>query len=177
MAAGSANLSTIPADSSGTDGWEAVFRAVSVTLVAGLVLLALTGFLGVRTATASNSANGYTISVTHASITRPGLATPFSISIAAADGTPLPAQVTMRIDSEYLEMFDENGLDPTPVSSFSTAQWTWWTFDVPGGQHELNVSFDARLEPAVQWGRAGSAVAEIDGDEMVAVEFTTWVMP
>lgn len=177
MADGSADLSTIPPESSGTDGWERVLRAVSVSSVAVLALLALTGFLGVRTGTASNSANGYTISVTHASVTRPGLATPFSISIATDDGSPLPAQVTMRVDSGYLEMFDENGLDPTPVTSFSTAKWTLWTFEVPRDEHELNVSFDARLEPAVQWGRTGSVVAEIDGNEVVTVEFRTWVMP
>jgi hypothetical protein len=145
---------------------------VGVVVLAGLI-----GIFGVRTRTAQNSGNGLTVSVQHASVTRPGLATPFSVAIATDDGAPLPSQITTRIDSDYLGMFDENGLEPEPASSYQNGQWTWWTFDVPQGHNELEVSFDVRLEPAVQWGRMGSATIEIAGEQMVAVEFATRVMP
>lgn len=171
------HASTAPPDRSGTDGWERTLRVLSVAFVSGLVVLGLVGILGVRTGTARNSANGYTISVTHASVTRAGLATPFSVAVASDDGSPLPAEITTRIDAGYLEMFDENGLDPTPTSSYQTREWTWWTFEVPEGHRDFEVSFDARLEPAVQWGRAGSATLELAGDRVVTAEFTTRVIP
>lgn len=177
MSNGSDALSTIPPEGSGADKWDTVLRIVSIALVGGLVLAGLVGLFGVRSATALGSDNGLTISVTHASLTRAGLATPFSVAVATDDGTPLPTQITTRIDSGYLEMFDENGLEPEPASSYHTGQWTWWTFEVPGGQSDFEVSFDVRLEPAVQLGRSGSATVEVDGEEMVSVGFRTWVMP
>lgn len=177
MIDGSDASSTIPADDSGANGLETVLRTVSLVFVSAVVLAGLIGLFGVRTGTAQNSGNGLTVSVEHASVTRAGLATPFSVAIATEDGAPLPEQITTRIDSDYLGMFDENGLDPEPAASYQDGQWTWWTFDVPVGHDELEVSFDVRLEPAVQWGRNGSATVEVDGDEKVSVEFATRVMP
>jgi hypothetical protein len=141
------------------------------------VVLAAVGLLGVRTATVAAAAEGYSIEVLRAQVSRPGLATPFAVEIAARDGSGLPETVTLRLDTSYLAMFDLNGLQPTPSTSFSTEQWTWWSFDVPVDQPTLRVDLDARLEPAVQWARSGSAALEIDGRSVVSVDFTTWVMP
>lgn len=169
--------STIPSEASGTDGWEGALRALAVTLISVVALAGVLGLLGVRSSVASSSGSGISLRVDHASIARPGLAIPFSISIESSDGSPLPPTVTTRVGSHYLEMFDENGLDPAPTSSFRTGDWTWWTFEVPDGSTELEVSFDARVEPAVQWGRSTTAAVEIDGTEIASVDFTTWVLP
>lgn len=177
MSGTAGSTSTRPPEEIGTDGWEKGLRIFSISLLSAVVLTGLFGFLGVRSAIAVASANGFTIEVTHASITRPGLATPFDLRVATEDGSPLPATVTTRIASSYLAMFDENGLDPQPVSSFQSDQWTWWTFEVPEGAGLLEVSFDARLEPGVQWGQDSLAAVEIDHAEVVAVEFETWVLP
>lgn len=90
---------------------------------------------------------------------------------------PLPAKITIRVESNYLAMFDENGLEPEPSASFDDPMWTWWTFDIPPDTSVFQFSFDARLEPAVQWGRGANAAVEIDGREMASVEFETWVIP
>ena len=110
-------------------------------------------------------------------VTRPGLATPFALEVSTTDGSDLPEVVTLRMDTSYLSIFDFNGLEPTPSTSFSTNDWTWWSFDVPPDQSSLRVGLDARLEPSVQWARSGSAALEIDGVSLVSVDFTTWVMP
>jgi hypothetical protein len=89
----------------------------------------------------------------------------------------LPARITTRIDSWYLGMFDENGLEPEPAESFHTNDWTWWTFEVPEGSTEFELSFDARLEPSVQWGRQGTAALVIDSVEVLSAQFATWVVP
>ena len=171
------STSTRPSEEVGTNGWDRRLRIFSISLLGALVLTGLLGFLGVRTTTATASANGFTIEVTHASVTRPGLATPLDLKITTVDGSPLPAAVTTRIGSSYLAIFDENGLDPQPVSSFQSDEWTWWTFEVPEGATTLEVSFDARLEPAVQWGQGSTAAVEIGDAEVVAVDFETWVLP
>jgi len=174
---GRGESSTIPSEDSGTYRWERAVRYGSLAMIVALVLAALLGFLGVRTSSATSSGSGLSLTVDHSSVTRAGLATPFALVIESVDGSPLPPLLTTRVDSAYLAMFDENGLDPDPTSSFQSDEWTWWSFEVPEGSSVLEISFDARLEPAVQWGRSATAAVEVDGREAVAVEFTTWVVP
>lgn len=171
------STSTRPPEDFGTNRWDKGLRIFSISLVGAVVLTGLMGLLGVRSHTVTAAANGFTIEVTHASVTRPGLATPLELSVTTENGSPLPGTVTTRIASSYLDMFDENGLDPQPVSSFRSDEWTWWTFDVPEGASALEVSLDARLEPSVQSGQVSTAAVEIDDEEVVAVDFETGVMP
>lgn len=152
-------------------------RVVSVALISALAIVTATGLLGVRTASAGRSEGGYQLTVDHAAVTRPGLATPFDITVRTRDDAPLPGELTIRLDSAYMAMFDENGLDPTPVTSYQTGEWLWWTFENPDGREEIHVSFDARLEPGVQWGRTGSVAVFTGGDRLVEVVFRTWVIP
>ena len=171
------STSTIPSQDSGANGAEKVIRAVSLGAIGVVVVLASVGLLGVRTGTARASGNGYSIAVQHSTIARPGLAAPFGVEVSTEDGSPLPSTVTVRVDSAYLALFDDNGIEPMPASSFNDSASTWWTFEVPAGSSSLRVDLDARLEPAVQWGREASAALEIEGIEMTDVRFTTWVMP
>ncbi len=147
-----------------------------MTLMILVVVGAAFGLLGVWTGTASASQRGYTLEVEHARVSRGGLATPFSITVIADEGS-LPEAVTLRLDSGYLAMFDENGLDPEPVSTFSDGQHLMWTFDVPAGNQRLTVDFDARLEPSAQWGKSAT-VAVVDDDQvLVSVDYMTVVVP
>lgn len=140
------------------------------------MLAATTGVLGVRTGEVSATGGGYTITVWHAEVSRPGLATPFSVEVRPDTG-PLPAAVTIRVSSRYLALFDDNGMEPLPTESYNTPEWTWWAFDIPGGSEVLRVDLDARLEPAVQHGETAVAAVEVEGRQVVSVDFTTRVAP
>lgn len=168
--------STIPADTPESTA-ERVLHFAAFTFVGAVLVLAATSLLGVRTGTVAAEGDGFSIEVLRTQISRPGLATPFGVMISTIDGSDLPETITLRLDTSYLSIFDFNGLEPTPSASFSTDRWTWWSFDVPSGQSSLRIALDARLEPSVQWARSGSATLEIDGTGLVAVDFTTWVMP
>jgi hypothetical protein len=170
--------STVPADSSRSGNRvERAVHLAAFSLVGLVVLLGSIGLLGVRTGRVSADGPGYTLEVTRAIVSRPGLATPFRVDVFAENGADLPETVTLVVDADYLAIFDFNGLQPTPSATFSQGRSTWWTFDVPPGQSSLRVDMDARLEPAVQWARRGSVTLEVDGDRVVTAEFTTLVMP
>lgn len=172
------NRSTIPDEPpEHWNRWERRFHAASIGVVAAIVLAAAVGMLGVRTGTVVFSGERYVLEVEHTEIGRPGLATPWSAEVSTSDGSALPGMVTVGLTTSYLAMFDLNGLSPTPSSSFSTEQWTWWEFEVPPGQSSLHIELDVRMEPAVQWARAGSAALQIANDRQASVDFTTWVMP
>ena len=138
------------------------------------------GFYGVRTRTVSAAAGGYELSVRYASVSRPGLATPWSLEVRRPGG--FPDGLTVAVMSSYFDVFDENGLDPAPVEETSDGERTVWTFG-PSAADTISVSFDARMEPGVQVTRAkgrAEVLAAAPGPAAataVSVEFGTWVMP
>lgn len=150
------------------------WRRVFLTLVTVLVLVGATGMLGVRTGTVTERAGGYTLTVTYASVTRPGLATPFAIEVVNEGG--FDSGFELETTSSFLEAFDENGLDPEPATSMSDGTWTTWGFEQPTST-TFELSFDARLEPAVQWRRPGGTRLVVDGQIVTQVSYTMWVMP
>jgi hypothetical protein len=171
------DTSTIPPVESGMTSWERPLRFLAVGVIIAIVVAASLGLLGVRTAQTVSAAHGMVLTVTHAAVTRPGLGTPFSVEVASADGDGLPSEVELRIESSYLEMFDEVAIEPLPIRSYDTSQWTWWTFEVPAGESSLQVDVDAHLKTTVKWARRGSVAVESNGIESVAVDFTTLVAP
>ena len=147
-------------------------------LAALVVFLGLGAFdvLGVRTRQVSATGGGYELTVRYAAVSRPGLATPLSFEIRRPGGFDGPVRVAVTAD--YLDLFDENGLSPDPVSATSDGQRSVWEFEPPEDSDTLDVSFDVRLEPGVQLTapRANTAVLE-GGVPVVSVGYRTWVMP
>ena len=121
----------------------------------GLALFLLLGLLnvyGVRTREKTVTGSGYELTLTYTSVTRPGLATPWSVEVRHPGGFD-SGLVTVAATSSYFDAFDENGLDPDPARSTSDGERTIWQFEPPTGD-TLTVSFDARIEPGVQLTRS-----------------------
>lgn len=169
--------STVPEDPRPRwDAFELWLRRFVFALVAAVVLAGLIGVLGVRTTVTHAAAGGYRLEVEYAGVSRPGLGTPLSIRVAAEDGS-LPSRLTLRLDSAYLAMFDENGITPDPAESFNDSANTEWTFDVPDGRRQFAVDFDARMAPSTQSGERATVDLIVDGRAVAGVEFSTRVMP
>lgn len=170
--------STLPEDPSSREHRrERWLRHSTIVFVVSVVVLGALGVLGVKTSRATEYGNGYRMEVTHAVVTRGGLATPFAIEVGTEDGSALPGVVTLRITSGYLALFDDNGMEPTPINTFNTGDSTSWDFEVPTGESSLEVVLDARLEPAVQWGEAAIAELWIGGERILTTDFRSWVLP
>ncbi len=155
-------------------------RTLRRIFVAALALFLVGGALdlyGVRTRTRSATGGGYELSVTYATISRPGLATPFSFEIRRPGG--FPDGLTVAALSSYFDAFDENGFSPTAETETDDGERTIWQFP-PSSADTMNVSFDARIEPGVQLTTAKGRLeilAAPDGPPVVAVTFSTFVMP
>lgn len=152
-------------------------RRVFVAVLVVFLALGAFNVYGVRTRTASASAGGYELSVRYATVSRPGLATPWSLEVRRPGG--FPDGLTVAITSSYFDAFDENGLDPQTVEETNDGEWTIWTFG-PSAGDTVAVSFDARIEPGVQLTRLkGQAEvrANPSGAPVATVAFSTFVMP
>jgi hypothetical protein len=156
-----------------------VVSAVLTAIVAAAVVDAATtiGIYGPNTERVTAAGpDGLELRVRYGSVSRPALATPFDITVTRPGGFD-GQQVTLAVHSEYLAMWDENGLDPAPAEETADATTTYWTFEPPDGD-TLRVSFDGRIEPAAQTGERGSvAVVDDDGTLLARVEFETVVLP
>ena len=130
---------------------------------------------GVRTETKTVIADGYELEVEYGAVSRPGLATPWSVTVTHEGGFDGP--VKLATTSQYFDLFDENGLDPEPSSSTTSGDLLVWEFEPPEG-NVLEVSFDARIEPAVQLKSVkAKTVLIIEEERVTEVEFKTLVLP
>jgi len=155
-------------------------RLVRRLFITGLVVFLVLGMLnvfGVRTREKSASGGGIELTVRYSTVSRPGLATPWSVEVTQPGG--FPDGVTLAVTSSYFDGFDENGLDPAPEEETNDGERTIWRFGSSAGD-TLTVSFDARIEPGVQLARLKGSVSVLAGPSSppaVTVDFATLVMP
>ena len=121
------------------------------------------------------SDDGATLVVEYSAVTRPALASPFRIRVERADGFDGP--ITIAVSRPWIEIWDENGLYPSPSAETGDPEWVEWEFDPPDGP-VFEFFYDARLEPARQESQEGSVELRDDGGAVLAaVSFTTRVRP
>jgi hypothetical protein len=150
-------------------------RRVGMAVLALLVLCGLVGVLGIRTATATATGGGYTLSVTHAQVTRAGIAVPYHVRVSRPGGFDGP--LTLAISEDLLERFDFQNWYPNPSTETASGETVYYEFDPPPGElFELNL--DARTAPDQNGSTAVYRTAVVVGGRPVAeVSFRMWVAP
>jgi hypothetical protein len=150
-------------------------RRVGITLLALFVLAGAVGALGTRTGEASARGGGYEVTVTHPTISRPGHAVRYEVTVKHAGGFDGP--VRMRFSSDYFDLFDENSFGPAAESETTTGAYTIYEFAPPPGDTFV-VSSDTRVEPARQRGEKGEvSVLDDAGRPVVTVRYRTRILP
>lgn len=156
-------------------------RRLYMSLLAAFVIAGLFGFWGVRQRSGFASEEGWTLDVHYAAVTRAGLAVPMKWEITKAGGFgPEEAEpkVVIRITQDYFELFDENGVDPEPSTSWSDGEFVYWEFDAPPDQDKMHITFDTRTGSGVQLLRKKAETSLVVDDRYLAVvRLKTWVMP
>ena len=150
-------------------------RRVGLVALAVVVAAGLFNLLGVRTGTVSATGGGYRLSVEHAEVTRPGLASGWIVEVRREGGFDGP--VTLVTDATYFDRFDFNQLYPEPASVLPRGEEVLFVFEGIQGD-VLRVAFDGRASPTFVFALAhGSTALEVGGRELVRVDYTTVVMP
>ena len=149
-------------------------RRIALGVIALIVLVGATGFLGVHTSTTEASANGYTLTVVYPKVARAGLDVPWRATIRHPGG--FSSDITLAISSHYFDIFETQGFHPNPSEESATPDFYYLTFSKPPGD-TLEVSYDAYIQPGSQLGRRADTAVLIDNVEMVRVDYRTWLVP
>jgi hypothetical protein len=167
--------STLDGLESADEGRAAVWlRRGFLVLLLCFVLAGLAGLLGVRTTTSEASEAGWTLSLEHAAVARPGLDVPWTVTVTRAGG--FDDDVTLAVTGAYFDIFESQGFNPEPSDETRDGSTRYLTFTKPPGD-TLVVAYDAYIQPASQIGRSGT-VSVLDGGQRVAsVDFRTFLMP
>ena len=146
--------------------------------ITGFLLLGALGAFGVRHGEVSSSGGGFELLVRYPTISRPGLASVWSVEVRRTDGAPLTGPIVLATTGDYFDLFDENGLDPDPAAAMSDGENIVWEFEPAEGATSITVGFDARIEPGVQLTTKSATTAVLDdGEPVTSVSYRTRVMP
>lgn len=143
----------------------------------GLVLVAaLVGLFGVRSASRSATSDGYRLDVDYIRISRSGLSGSVGMTLTHPGGFPADG-VRVALSHDYVSALADVDVTPSPDSSTTVGDLLVWEFDPPSGD-TFEVHLDGNFHPSIQWKRAASAaVLDDDGAPIVTVHFTTTVLP
>ena len=167
--------STLEGLESTSEGRVAIWtrRAFLLALLC-FVLAGVAGLLGVRTTTSEASEAGWTLSLRHAAVARPGLDVPWEVTVTREGG--FDDDVVLAVTGDYFDIFETQGFNPEPSDDTRDRTTRYLTFTKPPGD-TLVVSYDAYIQPASQIGRSGT-LSVVDGGKRVAsVDFRTFLMP
>lgn len=151
-------------------------RRAGLAVIGLVLLLGLSGLLGIRSSTTSaRSADGWSLQVRHAQVTRAGIAVPMHVTVRHRGGFDGP--FTLSISSRLMERFDFQNFYPNPAKETATGSRLLYEFDPPPGEvFRLNV--DARTAPDQNGSSEVYGVAVVvDGRTVAQVDFRMWVVP
>lgn len=153
---------------------QRALRRVGLVAIGAVIVAGMLNLLGVRTGVARDSADGVSLEVTYAQVSRSGLATPWTLEVASADGFPGP--VTVATSADYFDRFDFNQWYPEPSATTFRDGSLVLTFEPPEGDH-LVVRFDGRASPTFGLGSEATTTLETEGLPRLSVSYRTVVMP
>jgi hypothetical protein len=154
----------------------AVFgRRLAVSLLALVVVVGATGFLGVKARTIRASGGGYAMTLTYPQIARPGLDIPWRLTVHHPGG--FSGDITVAVSNRYWDIFEFQGLHPSPSDETATSDFVYLTFSPPQSGDSFSVSLDTYIQPSSQVGRSATTKLIVAGQTMAELHYKTWLVP
>jgi hypothetical protein len=149
-------------------------RRVFISLLAGVVVAGLFGFLGVRTDTAATEEAGYELSLHHATTARAGFDVPWEVTVTSAGG--FDQTLELAVTGDYFDIYETQGFAPEPSESTRDGDTLYLTFEAPPGDTFV-LAYDAYIQPSSQIGKDGTISVVVDDERVASVDFRTRLLP
>ncbi len=150
-----------------------VFYAVLVVFL----LAAVVGVFGERGRATTVVTDQYEVIVHYPQVTRPGLSSSLEFEVRRTDGQSLPEQLTFESTTDYLRLWDDHAVEPTPDAVRGDDEDTVWVILPKADATSIRVLLDGRIDPGIQWGRSGTTTVYADQERIATLDYRTWVMP
>lgn len=151
-------------------------RRIAIGLMALIVIVGATGYLGVKARTVRASGGGYYMTLTYPQIARPGLDIPWRLTVHHPGGFN-GENVTVAVSNRYWDIFEFQGLHPEPSDTTATSDYVYLTFTAPKAGDSFSVSLDTYIQPSSQIGRSATTKLIVHGSTMAEVHYKTWLVP
>ena len=150
-------------------------RRIALVVMALVVAVGASGWLGVHAGTASTSANGYQLTVTYPHVARAGLDVPWNLRLVHPGG--FQGQITVAISKDYYDIFEFQGMHPEPSDETADGRFVYLTFSPPKQGDVFTTALDTYVQPASQVGRHAVTEVLIDNVVVAHVSYRTWLVP
>ena len=150
-------------------------RRIAISVMAVIVLVGATGFLGVKARTVRASGAGYSMTLTYPRIARPGLDIPWRLTVHHPGG--FKDDITIAVSNRYWDIFEFQGLHPSPSDETATSDYVYLTFTPPKSGDSFSVSLDTYVQPSSQMGRSATTKLIVHGSTVAQVHYKTWLVP
>jgi len=149
-------------------------RRIGIVSMVVFVGAAAIGWLGVRTSTATTQTDGASLSVTHPTVTRPGLAAPFAVSVDSS--VSLPRVIHVVVDADFFTHLDFQNVYPQPESVSEMNGRLNFAFN-SGQDDNFECFFDIRTGPDQQLESASYQVTVATRSADLATNFSVFILP
>ena len=150
-------------------------RRVALSVMALVVAVGATGWLGVHAGTASTSSDGYQLTVTYPHVARAGLDIPWNLRLVHPGG--FQGDITVGISKDYYDIFEFQGMHPEPSDETADGLFVYLTFSPPKNSDVFTAALDTYVQPASQVGRKAVTEVLIDDTVVAKVSYRTWLVP
>jgi hypothetical protein len=162
-------------DGLGGSGWVSQWLSRAArSVLAVIVVLGAVGALGLHTSAASDSENGYRLTVDYPRIARAGLDTRWQVTVMHDGG--FDHDVTLAVTAGYFGIFESQRFFPEPTDETRDGELLYLTFAKPAGD-TLTVGYDAYIQPSSQRGASASVAVMDAGQPVASVHLTTSLLP
>lgn len=150
-------------------------RRAALTVLAVIVGLGASGYLGVHSDTATAATPGYQLRVTYPRVAQAGLDVPWQLTLHSDTGFG-GHDIKVAISADYYDIFEFQGFHPQPSDETADANFDYLTFPAPAGD-TFTLRLDTYVQPASQLGRDVVTEAFVGGRLVGRVHYTTTLLP
>lgn len=151
-------------------------RRISLSVMAVIVAVGASGWLGVRAETKTSSSLGYTMTLTYPRVARAGLDIPWNLRVSHPGG--FKGEIQVAISANYFDIFEYQGFHPQPSDETADADFVYLTFAPPPKPAEtFTLSWDTYVQPSSQVGRGVTTKVIVDGVTVASAHYSTLLAP
>jgi hypothetical protein len=151
-------------------------RRAALLVLLAIVVVGLTGFLGVKTGTVQSTTGGYVVRLNYPRVARSGLDIPWELRVVSPGGFG-GRNIVVAISANYYDIFEFQGMHPEPSDETSDGRFVYLTFSPPKHGDTFTTALDTYVQPASQIGRSATTKVFIGGAQIGEVHYKTWLVP